>query len=243
MHSSKSRNSGSSFARAAGAVCQLFARRDRRRWVFAIWGLLTALGWLWYLPFVSGRGVGFHGLAWAYSQLLAIALLLLLVGIVAIALGGMTLCVLLLMSLKPNWRRSAHRGVKKLLVLLLVEVLLFVALLPTLFLGYAPKASQVVSLWRTTYRAVYVAFPIDDNHGDIMLLNCHWLGPCHQVYRGSTDIISAGEADLAFNARTNQVGLRVQGQWVYVRSPNREPCTKSLALAANESECRFIPSS
>ncbi|PSN81118.1 hypothetical protein C8B47_02890 [filamentous cyanobacterium CCP4] len=214
---------------------QFFTRRDRRRWVFAIWGLLTALGWLWHLPFASGRGLGFHELAWAYSQLLVVALLLLLVGIVAIALGIIALCVLLLMGLRPDWRRSAHRGIKKLLLVLLAGVLLPVALLPTLFLGYAPQASQVVSLWRTTYRTVYVAFPLDDNYGDLMLLRCRWL--CHQVYRGSTDIISASEADLAFSAETNQVGLRVQGQWVYVRSPGSELCIQSIG----ESECQFVP--
>ncbi|MGG6238574.1 hypothetical protein ACQ4N7_08015 [Nodosilinea sp. AN01ver1] len=220
---------------------QLFSRRDRRRWVFAIWGLLTALGWLWYLPFASGRGIGFHGLAWAYSQLFAIALLLLLVGIVAIALGSIALGVLLLMGLKPAWRRSARRGIQKLLVLLAVGVLLPLPLLPTLAVGYAPQARQVVSPWRTTYRTVYVAFPLDDNYGDLMLLQCRWL--CHQVYRSSTDIISAGAAGLAFNAETNQVGLQLQGQWVYVRSPNSEPCTLSLGLTANERECRFIPNS
>lgn len=241
MHSSESPGSGSPFARAAKAVEQLFARRDRRRWGLIIWGLLTALGWLWYLPFASGHGLGFHGLAWAYSQLLVVALLLLSVGTVAIALGSIALCVLLLISLRPDWRRSAQRGIKKLLVLLLVEVLLCVALLPTLFLGYAPQASQVVSLWHTTYRAVYVAFPLDDNYGDLMLLNCRWLGLCHQVYRGSTDITSAGKASLAFNAETNQVALNLEGQWVYVRSPNTKPCTRSLELAVNESECRFDP--
>ncbi|PSR12714.1 hypothetical protein C8255_26225 [filamentous cyanobacterium CCP3] len=241
MHSSENRGFGSPFARASSAVGQFFTRRDRRRWVFILWGLLTALGWLWYLPFASGRGFGFHGLAWAYSQLFAIALLLLLVGIAAIALGSIALCVLLLMGLRPDWQRSARRGIQKLLVLLLVEVFLLVALLPALFLGYAPQASQVVPLWRTTYRVVYVALPIDDNYGDLMLLNCRWL--CQPVYRGSTDIISASEADLAFSAETNQVGLRVQGQWVYVRSPQSEPCTRSLGLTANERECRFIPNS
>ncbi|MBW4462740.1 MAG: hypothetical protein KME47_21255 [Nodosilinea sp. WJT8-NPBG4] len=119
--------------------------------------------------------------------------------------------------------------------------LLLVALLPALLAGYAPQAKQDIALWGITYRTVYVAFPLGDNYGDLMLLSCRSLGLCHSVYRGYTDISSAGEAALTFNAETNQVALRLEGQWVYVRSPDEVLCNQPSQHTTFNGSCSFVP--
>jgi hypothetical protein len=179
-----------------------------------------------------------HGLAWVYSKLFAIALLAV---IVLVIVGGLALCLLLLLSFNLNWRQSARRGVAKVVWLLITGILLLVALLPALIVGYAPKASQTIAPWGITYRTVYVALPLDDNYGELMLLRCRSLGLCRQVYRSYTDIISAGEAVLAFNADANQVGLKLEGQWVYVRSPDEELCSQPPQLTNGNGSCSFVP--
>lgn len=203
--------------------------------------MLAALGWLGYLPFVWGSVPGVHGLAWVYSKLLAIALLLLLAVIVVMGVGGLAVCLLLLLSLKLEWRQSARRGLAKVGLLLIASVLLLVALLPAFMASYAPQASQNIAPWQVTYRTVYVSLPLDDNYGDLMLLSCRSPGLCRQVYRGYTDIFSASEAALAFNAETNQVGLNLQGQWVYVRSRDQELCSESPQLTSGNRACSFVP--
>ncbi|MBD2105478.1 hypothetical protein [Nodosilinea sp. FACHB-13] len=226
---------------AAHALGQRFTRRPRWRTLLLGWAMLAALGWLGYLPFVGGAVPGIHGLAWVYSKLFAIALLTLLAVIVLLIVGGLALCLLLLLSFNLSWRQSARRGAAKVVWLLVTGVLLLVALLPALLAGYAPQAKQDIAPWSVTYRTVYVAFPLDDNYGDLMLLSCRSLGPCHQVYRGYTDIVSAGDAALAFNAVTNQVALNLQGQWVYVRSPDKELCSRSSQLTNGNGSCSFVP--
>lgn len=219
---------------------QRFTRHPRRVLLLG-WVALAALGWLGYLPFVRGAVPGFHGLAWVYSNLLAIALLILLAVIVVLGVGGLAVCLLLLLSLKLEWRQSARRGLAKVGLLLVACILLPVALLPAFMAGYVPQASQNIAPWQVTYRTAYVAFPLDDNYGELMLLSCRSLGLCRQVYRGSTDVISAGEAVLAFNADANQVGLKVEGQWVYVRSRDRELCSQPPQLASGNRSCSFVP--
>jgi hypothetical protein len=203
--------------------------------------MLAVLGWLWYLPFVQGAVPGFHGLAWVYSKLLAIALLILLVVIVVTGVGGLAVCLLLLLSLKLEWRQSARRGLAKVGLLLVAGLLLLVGLLPSFMTSYAPQAREDIAPWGVTYRTVYVALPLDDNYGDLMLLSCRSLGLCHQVYRSYTDIMSAGTAALAFNAETNQVALNLQGQWVYVRSRDQELCSQSPQLTDGNGSCSFVP--
>ncbi|MBD1873381.1 hypothetical protein H6F75_07795 [Nodosilinea sp. FACHB-131] len=223
---------------AAHALDQRFTRHPKRVLLLG-WAMLAALGWLGYLPFVEGAVPGMYWLAWAYNELFAIALLTLLAVIVLLGAGGLAICLLLLLSLKPEWRQSARRGLAKVVLLLIAGLLLLLALLPAFMAGYAPHAIQNIAPWGVTYRAVYVAFPLDDNYGDLMLLSCR-LGICHQVYRSYTDIISAGVATLAFNAETNQVGLNLQGQWVYVRSPDEVICSQPSPATSFNSSCSFV---
>ncbi|PZU96238.1 MAG: hypothetical protein DCF32_21870 [Leptolyngbya sp.] len=229
---------------ASNPATRTLGRRFTRhlRWVLLLgWAVLAACGWLGYLPFVGGAVPGVHGLAWVYSKLFAIALLTLLAVIVLVTVGGLALCLLLLLSFSLNWRQSARRGAAKVVWLLITGILLLVALLPALIVGYAPKANQAIAPWGITYRTVYVAFPLDDNYGELMLLQCRSLGLCHPVYRGYTDIVSAGEAALAFNAEANQVGLKLEGRWVYVRSPNEELCSQLPQLTNSNGSCSFVP--
>ncbi|MBD2233845.1 hypothetical protein [Phormidium tenue] len=226
---------------ASLTLAQRFTRRPRRRTLLLGWAILAALGWLGYLPFVGGAVPGVHGLAWVYGKLFAIALLTLLAVIILLGAGSLAVCLLLL-SLKLEWRQSIRRGLAKVGLLLAVGIFLLVALLPALLVGYAPQASQTMSPWGVTYRTVYVAFPLDDNYGELMLLSCRSPGLCHQIYRSSTDIISAGGADLAFNTDTNQVALNLEGQWVYVRSPDKALCNQPLPPTTFSSSCSFVPS-
>ncbi|MEA5451275.1 hypothetical protein VB780_22025 [Leptolyngbya sp. CCNP1308] len=225
---------------AAQTLDQRFTRRPRRSLLLG-WAMLAGLGWLGYLPFVWGAVPGVHGLAWVYSKLFAIALLTLLAVIVLGIVGSLALCLLLLLSFNLNWRQSARQGVAKVVWLLITGIFLLVTLLPALIVGYAPQANQPIASWGITYRTVYVAFPLDDNYGELMLLRCRSLGLCRQVYRSSTDIISAGEATLAFDADTNQMGLKLEGQWVYVRSPDAELCSQPPQLTNGNDSCSFVP--
>lgn len=224
---------------AAHALGQRFTHHPKRVLLLG-WAMLAALGWLGYLPFVEGAVPGVHGLAWAYNKLFVIALLTLLAVIVLVIAGGLAFCLLLLLSLKLEWRQSARRGLAKVVWLLVSGLLLLVALLPAFVAGYAPQTSQTIAPWGVTYRTVYVALPLDDNYGDLMLLSCR-LGLCHQVHRSYTDIVSAGEAALAFNAETNWVALHLQGQWVYVRSPNEELCNQPPQSTTFNGSCSFVP--
>lgn len=223
----------------AAAVKRFFARRRLPKGLLLGWVLMAVLGWFSYLPFVSGVVPGVHGLAWAYSQLLLIALLLLLTLIASGLAAAVLLCLLLLLRLKPQWQPSIRRGLAKLGLLAAAGGLGLLALWPTLMVGYAPQSQQAVAPWGRTYRAIYTAFPLDDNYGELMLLSCRFGELCQPIYRGSTDVISAAGAAIVFNAQTDQVALNVAEQWVYVRSRQQVLCRRALQPQASDNDCRF----
>lgn len=241
------RSSGSSFrpfaAGPAASVRRFFARRRifRRipKGLLIGWALIAAFGWLSYLPFVSGAAPGVHGLAWAYSQLLLVALLALLTLIVSGLAGAVLLCLMLPLSLKPQWQHKVRQGLAKVGLLAAAGGLGLLALWPTLMVGYTPHAQQRVSPWGITYRTAYVAYPIDNNYGELLLLSCRFGGLCQPLYQGPTDLFSAAEATLVFDAQRDQLGLNLAGQWVYVRSRQQEICRSVPSLEPSEDDCRF----
>ena len=205
----------------------------------ALWAALTLLGWLWYLPFLSGVPLpGVHGLAWAYNALAIVAVLVTATVLLTLPVFGLAFLILLLASTRPKWQRPARQGAKKLLVLLLVELLALIALLPALVLGYAPQTQQTIAPWRQTWHTVYVA-PLDDNYGALLLLRCDRWGLCHPVYRGETNVISVAEALLQYNPETDQMALQLEGQWVYVQSAAGDICRVRLRSLDADDKCRF----
>ncbi|MEM6437582.1 MAG: hypothetical protein AAF773_27560 [Cyanobacteria bacterium P01_D01_bin.115] len=207
----------------------------------ALWAALTLLGWLWYLPFLSGVPLpGVHGLAWAYSALVIIMILVLLTVFLTLPLVGLAFIALLLASLRPEWQRPARRRGKNLLVLLLIELLALIALLPTMILGYYPQTQQTIAPWQQSFHAIYVP-PLDDNYGALLLLRCDRWKLCYSVYRGETNVMSAAEARLHYNAETERVALRLESQWVYVQSATGEVCRMPSRAFNAETRCNFEP--
>jgi hypothetical protein len=241
------RSPGSSFrpsaAGPAASVKRFFARRRifRRipKGLLIGWVLMAAFGWLSYLPFVSGAAPGVHGLAWAYSQLLLVALLALLTLIASGLAAVVLLCLLLPLSLKPQWQQKVRQGLAKVGLLAAAGGLGLLALWPALMVGYAPQAQQAVAPWGITYRTVYAAFPIDDNYGELLLLSCRFGGLCQPLYQGPTDVISAAGTAIEFDVQRDQLGLNLAGQWVYVRSRQQEICRTVPSPQAVGEACRF----
>ncbi|MEL6402501.1 MAG: hypothetical protein AAFR26_26005 [Cyanobacteria bacterium J06626_4] len=180
---------------------------------------------------------GMHTLAWAYSALAIVTILVTAAVLLTLPVLGLAFLLLLLASTRPEWQRPARQGAKKLLVLLLVELLALIALLPTLVLGYAPQTQQTIAPWHQTWHTVYVA-PLDDNYGALLLLRCRW-GLCHPVYRGETNVISAAEALLKYNPETDQMALKLEGQWVYVQSAAGDICRVRLRSLDAYEKCSF----
>jgi hypothetical protein len=224
----------------AARLAQATLRWPTNRWTrigLILWGGLIALGWLGYWPLLQGVP-GVYGLAWVYRWWLIVAVVAILGGLLVLPVVGMAFCLLLLLSLKSGWRRYTRQGARKLLLLLLIEAMAIMALLPSFLRQFETHDEITIAPWHTTYRAVYVA-PLDDNYGDMMLLQCRWPGLCRQVYRAGTDVLSAEAATLDFNAATNEVGLYLEGRWVYVRSPGQPPCTEQLRSADEYGRCPF----
>lgn len=197
---------------------------------------LTAIGWIGYLPFVAGFP-GCYWLAWGYGHLVLVTLPLMLVAFFTLPAFGMALGILALVSTVGQWRHRARQGAKTLLMLLLAELLAIIALLPNAVWQFETYDQVAIAPWHVIYRAAYVA-PLDNNYGHLMLLKCHWLGLCYQVYRSDTDITSAEDVNVEYNVKTNEVALHLEGRWVYVRSPGEAPCHEQLR-GFEYGECRF----
>ncbi len=219
------------------------SRPWRNPWVklgLTVWGSLTAIGWFGYLTFLAGAP-GNYWLAQTYSFSIVGAFASVLVALLTAPLFGLAFGLLAIASLNPDWRSRTRQGAKKLLVMLLIEVMAIAALLPSgILLGYV-EDQLAIAPWQTVYRAIYVA-PFDDNYGDLMLVKCRWLGFCHQVYRSYTDVVSAEETFLQFNTNTNEVALQLEGRWVYVRSPGSPACKEVLRSSDPYGKCNFMPS-
>ena len=205
-----------------------------------VWGLLTTVGWLAYWPYVQGWGPGLHQLAVVYSVAMIFPTLLLagiiyLWPVMVIALLGLGLA-----SLNRQWRRAAYRAFQQLLLLLLALGPLLIALLPSFLLGYSPQNALTVDAWHKTYRVAYVAFPIDDNYGDITLMECRTGGLCHQVYRTASNVLSAKETELSFNPDADLLAFKVEGSWVYVQSQAAVQCQLNLAELASRNACDYL---
>lgn len=191
---------------------------------------LAVMGWLGYLPFLSGAP-GCYWLAQAYGWLLPATVAVLVTALLTTPVFGIAFGILAIASLHPGGRRRARQGAKKLLVVLLIEVLAIAALVPNVIWLGEVTTHLAIAPWHMVYRAIYIA-PLDDNYGDLMLVKCRWFGLCHQVYRRYTDVGSATAAELAYNADTDQVALHLEGRWVYVRSPGTPPCREDLDFHA-----------
>ncbi len=196
-------------------------------------------GWLGYLAFLKGFP-GNYWLATLYGYFVWAAIAVVLTALVTTPLFGLAFGVLAIASANSDWRSRSRQGAKKLLIILLIEVMAIAALLPSGLLLANVTDQLAIAPWATVYRAMYVA-PLDDNYGDLMLVNCRWAGFCHQVYRRYTNSISAEEAFLNFNAQTNEVALHLEGQWVYVRSPDAPACKAVLHASDSDNKCDFIP--
>lgn len=211
-----------------------------RRWGLTIWAILMAISWLGYLMFLNGAP-GNYWLAQAYSFLIVGAVPVVLVAVLTAPLFGLAFGLLAVVSLNPNWRSRARQGAQKLLVMLLIEVMAMAALLPSGIWVQEVTHRLAIAPGQVVYRAIYVS-PLDDNYGDLMLVQCRWMGFCHQVYRSYTNSISAGAADLDFKPQTEQVALHLEGRWVYVRSPGAPACKEVLHSGERYGKCHFTPS-
>jgi hypothetical protein len=183
-------------------------------------------------------GPGFYWLAWAYGQLLALALAVVVTTLLTLPMMAAAFALLAVGSINRSRRYRLRQGAKQLLRLLLAALMIILGLLPSLIWQFETPAQLAIAPWQVTYRALYVA-PLDDNYGDLMLVQCHWLGWCHQVYRRYTNVKSAEDAYLAFDATTNQVGLHLEGRWVYVRTPGYPPCQEQLRASDPFGKCSF----
>ncbi|MGF1457954.1 MAG: hypothetical protein ACFBSG_02910 [Leptolyngbyaceae cyanobacterium] len=206
-----------------------------------LWSGLTAWGWLWYWPFVSGHLWGWHALAWLYGQLVWISVFGLFAIAASLPIIGLAFGVLGLISQHRAWRPTARRGAKILVVSLLIELMAIMLLLPPLFSNYWPQTRLAIAPWQQTFHTIYVGFTFDDNYGDLMLLRCHRLGLCHQVYRRYTDTGSAEQATLQMNADKTAIGLRLEGQWVYVTSQTAPLCDAARPAGIDYGKCTLEP--
>lgn len=217
------------------------SRLGRHRWIrwgIRIWLVLAVVGWLGYLAFLGGVP-GNYWLAQAYSFSSFGAVAVMLVALLTAPLFSLAFGLLAIASLKSDWRSRARQGAKKLLLVLLIEAMAITALLPSGMLLGSVEDKLAIAPWQTVYRAIYVA-PFDDNYGDLMLVKCRWLGFCRQVYRSYTDVTSAEEAGLQFNASTNEVALYLESRWVYVRSPDSPDCKEVLRSSDPYGKCDFV---
>ncbi|RZM79669.1 hypothetical protein [Leptolyngbya iicbica] len=209
----------------------------RRWWRFGViaWVGLAAVGWLGYLAFFGGLP-GNYWLAQVYSISLFPLAAVVLTTVLTAPMFGLAFGLLAIGSIHTPWRRRTRQGAKKLLLLLLIEAMAIAALLPSGILVTTLSDRLVILPWHTTYRAIYVS-PLDDNYGDLMLVKCGWFGFCRQVYRSYTDVGSADEAYLQFDAEANQIKLHLEGSWVYVRSPGAPACQEGLHSDHADHEC------
>lgn len=222
-----------------GAMHHWWTYRRRLTVGIMAWLTLTAIAWIAYLPFLAGLP-GCHWLALGYSRLLGVTFAWLLVSLFSLPLLGLAFGILLVTNIYGPWRSRSRQGIRQLLLLLLIELMGLIALAPNFAVQYDPMNTHAIAPWHVKYRAVYVA-PLDNNYGDLMLLKCRWLGLCHQVYRHATDITSAERADIAFNPTTHQVALHLESRWVYVRSPDTEPCQEIQGDLVQYGKCTFQP--
>ena len=205
------------------------SNQPNRRWIrvgVMAWLGLAVVGWFGYFAFLMGWP-GNYWLAQVYSASILGLVSLGLTAILTTPIFGIAFGILAIASLKVSWRSRARQGAKKLLVILLIQIMAIAALLPSGILVMSVSDRLTIAPWQATYRALYVS-PLDDNYGDLMLVKCRWLGFCHQVYRSYTDVISSEEAYLEFDAEANQVKLHLEGRWVYVRSPGSPACKEIL---------------
>lgn len=187
-----------------------------------VWGIVMMIGGLGYLAFLKGIP-GNYWLTQAYGFLIWGAAA---VAVLTAPLLGLAFVLLAIASLHPDWRSRTRQGAKKLLLILLIEAMVIFALLSGIVVGDVTDRLAVAP-WQVVYRAIYLS-PLDNNYGDLMLVKCRWFGFCRQVYRSYTDMGSAEEAYLQFNADANQVKLHLEGRWVYRRSPGSPACKEIL---------------